>query len=44
MLAGYLGVKYVFFVTSALLLLNVVLVYVNVNKKLNVKDEYKLSM
>ena len=34
--AGYLGIKYVFFVTSALLLINAVWVYFKVYKKLNV--------
>jgi len=43
-IGAYLGVKYVFFVTSALLLLNAILVYVKVNKKLNVKEDFKLSM
>jgi predicted MFS family arabinose efflux permease len=34
-IAGTLGIRYVFFVTSALLLINAVWVYFNVYKKLN---------
>lgn len=36
--AGHLGVKYVFFVTSILLLINAVLVYLKVYKKVNIKQ------
>lgn len=35
--ASYLGIRYVFFITSALLLINAAWVYFNVYKKLNVK-------
>jgi len=37
--AGYLGIKYVFFVTSALLLINAVLVYLKVYKKININKQ-----
>lgn len=36
-IASYLGIRYVFFVTSSLLLINAVWVYFNVYKKLNLK-------
>lgn len=37
--AGYFGMKYVFFVTSTLLFINAVWVYFKVYKKLNLKEE-----
>ncbi len=43
-IGAYLGVKYVFFVTSALLLLNALWVYVKVNKKLDLNENIKLTM
>jgi MFS family permease len=36
--AAYLGIRYVFFITSTLLLLNAVLVYFKVYRKLSVKE------
>jgi MFS transporter, DHA1 family, multidrug resistance protein len=40
-IAGWLGIRYVFFVTSALLLLNAAWVYFNVYRRLSVDEEPK---
>lgn len=37
--AAHLGMRYVFFITSSLLLLNAIIVYYNVYKKLNINKE-----
>jgi DHA1 family multidrug resistance protein-like MFS transporter len=43
-IAGYFGIKCVFFVTSALLLINVVLVYFKVYKKLSQNNNYGMNI
>ncbi|NRT86608.1 multidrug efflux MFS transporter [Clostridium beijerinckii] len=42
-IAGYLGIKCVFFVTSALLLINAVLVYFKVYNKLNINNNHRIE-
>ncbi|WP_088041523.1 multidrug efflux MFS transporter [Bacillus sp. EAC] len=41
---AYLGIRYVFLITSALLFLNALWVYLKVYKKLSIKDETSFSM
>lgn len=42
-IASHLGIKYVFFITSSLLLLNAVLVYEKILKKINSNTEFSLQ-